>query len=97
MVAINIDGFHELDPKDPKVVEIGKFAVQEYNKQSKRILRFVQLFKAKSNDNLPEIKAEYTLIIGAQDNDVLSKFEAVVVEKFNSRRSLIAFKRIEGL
>ncbi|KAL3521863.1 hypothetical protein ACH5RR_014697 [Cinchona calisaya] len=96
MAAI-IDGFHKLGPKDPKVVEVGNFAVHEYNKQSKSKLKFEQVFKAAAYD-FAEIKTEYALIIGAKEHHAFNKFHAVVLENNNSGRLLIAFKKInEGL
>lgn len=95
-MATMIDGFHPLDPQDPKVVDVGNFAVHEYNKQSKSKLKFKNVFKAAGLD-VAGTKSEYALIIGAKEHHVFNKYGSVVLEEKNSTRVLVAFRMMEGL
>ncbi|KAK9089831.1 hypothetical protein Scep_028913 [Stephania cephalantha] len=45
---IRVGGFQPVDPKDPHVVEIARFAVDEHNKQAHTNLVFLEVFGAES-------------------------------------------------
>ncbi|CAA3017778.1 cysteine proteinase inhibitor 1-like [Olea europaea var. sylvestris] len=79
-------GFKPLDPKDPKVVEVAKFAIDEYNKEAKTNLTFQLVLKAASKETT------YTLIIEASNGSILDKYDAVVSLNGNSK-TLVAFKK----
>ncbi|KAF3484560.1 hypothetical protein F2Q69_00056795 [Brassica cretica] len=74
-------------------VEIGRFAIEEHNKQSKEILAFVKNVRGKEQyDN----GLRYTLIIATRNSDGVAKnYEAVVFERHVMQdRVLESFKEI---
>lgn len=68
------------DVKDPHIVEIGEFAVSEYNKQSKSGLKFVAVVSGESQ-TVSGVK--YRLVVAANDGSAgpSKNYEAIVVEK----------------
>ncbi|KAF8082346.1 hypothetical protein N665_0831s0009 [Sinapis alba] len=68
------------DVKDPQVIKIGQFAVFEYNKQSKSVLKFMNIvrgeFQIVSGIN-------YRLVVETNDgsNNVGTMYEAVVLDQ----------------
>ncbi|EOA28712.1 hypothetical protein CARUB_v10024940mg [Capsella rubella] len=68
------------DVKDPHIVEIGEFAVSEYNKQSKSGLKYV---KVVSGESQVVSGVNYRLLVAANDEvgGPSKNYEAVVFEK----------------
>ncbi|KAF8082348.1 hypothetical protein N665_0831s0011 [Sinapis alba] len=68
------------DVKDPHVIKVGQFAVFEYNKQSKSVLKFMNVvrgeFQIVSGIN-------YRLVVEANDgsNNMGTMYEAVVLDQ----------------
>ncbi|CAA2933836.1 serine threonine- kinase 2 19-like [Olea europaea subsp. europaea] len=83
-------GFKSLDPKDPKVVEVAKFAIDEYNKESKTSLKFQLVLKAASKETT------YTLIIEASNGSILEKYDAVKEANKRLRNGLRVGDEIKG-
>ncbi|XP_023520814.1 cysteine proteinase inhibitor 5-like [Cucurbita pepo subsp. pepo] len=66
------------DVKDPHIQEIGKFAVSEYNKQSKGALEFKDVVKGESQ---VVSGTNYRLVIEAKKGESIGKYQALVWEK----------------
>lgn len=79
----------ELDPSDPKVAEIAKFAVQEYDRLQKSDLTIRRVIRAGVTD-VPKQKI-YSLIVSAFDFLGENEYDAVVSESINGKK-LLAFK-----
>ncbi|KAL3521874.1 hypothetical protein ACH5RR_014708 [Cinchona calisaya] len=77
-VQIGDSIFVIVDPKDPAVIEIGKFAVDEQNKKAGTNLQFVEVATGLKL-NVPVINA-YALFIRANDGQQTQVYGAVVVE-----------------
>ncbi|KAL2454196.1 Cysteine proteinase inhibitor 5 [Abeliophyllum distichum] len=82
-------GFKPLDPKDPKVVEVAEYTINEHNKEVKSNLKFDHVLKA---DFQVAKETTYSLIIVASDGSTLSNYEAVVLLNGDSKK-LVAFKK----
>ncbi|KAG2301986.1 hypothetical protein Bca4012_060323 [Brassica carinata] len=95
--AVRTGGWSPItDVKDPHVVEIGKFAVSEYDKQSKAGLKYVEVV---SGETQIVSGMNYRLIVavnegvGIAGNGENKKYEAVVWEKPGLKSmSLTSFK-----
>ncbi|KAF8082353.1 hypothetical protein N665_0831s0016 [Sinapis alba] len=63
------------DVKDPHVIKIGQFAVFEYNKQSKYVLKFMNIVRV--------FGINYRLVVEANydSNNVGTMYEAVVLDQ----------------
>ncbi|XP_027166651.1 uncharacterized protein LOC113766686 [Coffea eugenioides] len=85
------DGFRALDPEDPLVVTIGKFAVDENNKQKKENIRFENVLKAASQQS--GAKTEYGLLIKAAENGTSNTYAAVVLDSKDSGKELVGFRK----
>ncbi|KAL3521878.1 hypothetical protein ACH5RR_014712 [Cinchona calisaya] len=70
--------FNILNPKDPAVIEIGKFAVEEHNKKAGTNLEFVEVATGLKL-HVPVINA-CALLIRANDGQQTQVYGAVVVE-----------------
>ncbi|KAH9685368.1 hypothetical protein KPL70_013931 [Citrus sinensis] len=78
------------DPKEKHVMEIGQFAVMEYNKRSKSALKFESVEKGETQ---VVSGTNYRLILVVKDGPSTKKFEAVVLEKpWEHFKSLTSFK-----
>ncbi|ESR63117.1 hypothetical protein CICLE_v10017209mg [Citrus x clementina] len=78
------------DPKEKHVMEIGQFAVTEYNKRSKSALKFESVEKGETQ---VVSGTNYRLILVVKDGPSTKKFEAVVWEKpWEHFKSLTSFK-----
>ncbi|EEF31214.1 cysteine proteinase inhibitor 5 [Ricinus communis] len=78
---------------DPHVVEIGKFAVREYNKRSKTNLELKSIVKGESQ---VVAGTNYKLVLAVSGGDS-KKYEAVVWEKpWEKFRELTSFKPVRG-
>ncbi|KAL2495540.1 cysteine proteinase inhibitor 1-like [Forsythia ovata] len=78
------------DPKDPKVVELAKFAINEQNKEFKTNLKFDHVSKAATFQVVQ--KTTYVLIIFARDGSILGTYDAQVLLNGNSKK-LVAFSK----
>ncbi|KAK2977053.1 hypothetical protein RJ640_011664 [Escallonia rubra] len=77
--------------KDPKVKEIGEFAVSEHNKEAKASLKYEGVVKGETQ---VVSGTNYQLRIAAKDGDISGNYEAVVWDKpWNKFRQLTSFKR----
>ena len=85
------DAFRALDPNDPLVVTIAKFAVEENNKQKKENIQFATVLKAASQQI--GAKTEYGLLIKADENGTSNTYVAVVLDSKNSGRELVGFTK----
>ncbi|MQM15186.1 hypothetical protein Taro_048125 [Colocasia esculenta] len=75
--------------KDPHVLEIAEFAVEEYNKQAGKALVFVSVV---SGDQQVVAGTNYKLVIEAEDCGVIKTYEAVVYDKsWEKVRELTSF------
>ncbi|KAJ0081128.1 hypothetical protein Patl1_09733 [Pistacia atlantica] len=80
------------DPKDQHVVEIGQFAVSEYNSQSKTQLKFQQVVKGETQ---VVSGTNYRLVLAAKDGTTAKNYEAVVWEKpWEHFKNLTSFKPV---
>ncbi|GJW79296.1 probable inactive DNA (cytosine-5)-methyltransferase DRM3 isoform X1 [Tanacetum coccineum] len=83
-------GWKPIDASDPEVIGIGKFAVNEHNKEEKASLNFIKVVKGES-----QVVAgmKYNLTIKAADGSVDKNYEAVVWDKpWQKFRQLVSFK-----
>lgn len=82
------------DLNDPHIVEIGKFAVDEYNQRSKADLKLVKLEKGEQQ---VVSGMNYRLILEAKDGQASKKYQAVVWEKPGGKsRNLTSFVPVQG-
>ncbi|KAL2475729.1 cysteine proteinase inhibitor 1-like [Abeliophyllum distichum] len=81
--------FRPADPKDPKVVEVAEYAINEQNKEFKTNLKFDHVWKAAYQ---VVQKTTYALIIFARDGSTLGKYDAEVLLNGNSKK-LVAFSK----
>lgn len=80
------------DIKDPKVIEIGKFAVDEHNKDAKTKLEFVEIKLAKRQTKPTETTINYRMIIRVKDDGSDDFYVAEVSDKQKEKsRNLISF------
>ncbi|XP_059654879.1 cysteine proteinase inhibitor 1-like [Cornus florida] len=80
------------DPKSSLVQEIGAFAVNEHNKQTKTDLKFESV---DSGETQAVEGLNYRLILSANNGDASNKYEAVVWDKpWVHFRNLTSFKLI---
>ncbi|KAK9091923.1 hypothetical protein Syun_026834 [Stephania yunnanensis] len=91
---IRTGGFQPVDPKDPHVVEIARFAVDEHNKQAHTNLVFLEVFRAQSQI----VKGRYFKLTIRVANGTRRGFrtthEALVYEGLKGQRTLKYFKAI---
>ncbi|VVB08268.1 unnamed protein product [Arabis nemorensis] len=77
--AARVGGWSPItDVKDPHVVEIGEFAVSEYDKQSKSELKFVTVVRGETQ---VVAGTNYRLTVTANDGGKSKNYEALVWEK----------------
>ncbi|XP_022724248.1 cysteine proteinase inhibitor 5-like [Durio zibethinus] len=80
--------------KDPHVTEIAKFAVAEYNKQSKTSLKLLKVIKGETQ---VVAGTNYRLVLKATDGSATKAYEAVVWEKaWQNFRNLTSFNPVKG-
>ncbi|KAG8385835.1 hypothetical protein BUALT_Bualt03G0086500 [Buddleja alternifolia] len=80
------------DPKDHKVLEIAKFAVDEHNKLAKTNLRFQNVI----NGTMKVVGGRiYRFVISARDGNAPDNYLALVYEKpWQHSKFLISFKKV---
>ena len=86
--SLNPPGKFPVNPLDPKIVEIAKFAVSEHNKESKANLVYEKVVRGTWDwTSLRHSGIKYNLIISANDEvDGMSKmYEAIVMSIKNLR------------
>ncbi|KAG8365957.1 hypothetical protein BUALT_Bualt17G0026000 [Buddleja alternifolia] len=91
-----VGGWRPIDDlKNPQVVEIAKFAVEEHNKQAKTSLKFAAVVKGETQT---VAGTNYKLVISAKDGGAAAKnYEAVVWDKpWQKFRQLTSFEAIKG-
>ncbi|KAL2555910.1 Cystatin domain-containing protein [Forsythia ovata] len=80
------------DPGDPKVEEIGGFAVARYNMLAKTELEFEKVINGSIRDFSGR---NYRLVISAKNGDASNDYLAFVYEKlWNHHKFLISFKKL---
>ncbi|TYI23699.1 hypothetical protein ES332_A06G182800v1 [Gossypium tomentosum] len=82
------------DIKDPHVMEIAEFAVDEYNKQSNSSLILQKVVKGET-----QVVAgiNYRLVLKAKNGSMAKKYQAVVWEKsWLNFRNLTSFTLVKG-
>ncbi|KAF3628411.1 Cysteine proteinase inhibitor 5 [Capsicum annuum] len=81
------------DMKDPEVVEAGKFAVDEHNKEAKTVLEFQEVTKGESQ----VVRGiNYRLTISATDGDSLHNYLAKVwIKPGGKSKSLTSFEELK--
>lgn len=80
------------NPSDPDVVEIAKFAVSEYNKQSKTALKFEKVVKGETQ---VVSGTNYRLIVSVQNGANTEQYETIVWDKpWIHIRKLLSFKHL---
>lgn len=78
------------DVTDPKIVEIGKFSVDEHNKEDNASLEFKKVVKGESQ---VVAGTKYNLTITAADGSVENNYVALVWDKpWQKFRKLLSFK-----
>ncbi|XP_073061774.1 cysteine proteinase inhibitor 5-like [Primulina eburnea] len=95
-IKASFAGWQEIsNMTDPKVVEIGKFAVKEHNKRVNALLSFVSIVKGETQI---VNGINYRLIISATDAvaaNAESNYRVVVWDKsWKKERRLISFEKI---
>uniref|UniRef100_A0A3Q7G1E0 Cysteine proteinase inhibitor n=1 Tax=Solanum lycopersicum TaxID=4081 RepID=A0A3Q7G1E0_SOLLC len=74
-----------------EVIEIGKFAVDEHNKEAKTTLKFQKVIKG---ENQVVVGMNYRLVIEAKDGDSTHNYLAQVWDKPDNSKSLTSFKQL---
>jgi len=74
-----------------EVTKIGKFAVDEHNKEAKTTLEFQKVIKG---ENQVVEGINYRLVIEAKDGDSTHNYLAVVWDKPDKSKSLTSFKQL---
>ncbi|TMW96303.1 hypothetical protein EJD97_007611 [Solanum chilense] len=78
----NINLSQYVDPKDPKAIEIGKFALNEYNKKKKSNCQFKQLYEVTTFPSDDGVLYEL-LIIGDEWDTIVKHLADVLVRSNN--------------
>ncbi|KAL2495550.1 cysteine proteinase inhibitor 1-like [Forsythia ovata] len=74
------------DPKDPKVVEVAEYAIDEHNKEAKINLKLDHVLKAALQETT------YSLVIASRDGTTLDNYDVVVLVNGDSKK-LATFKK----
>ncbi|KAK9089824.1 hypothetical protein Scep_028906 [Stephania cephalantha] len=81
-VGNKLGGFKLVDPRDPHIVEIGRYAVDEYNKQAHKSLVFKSVIQAQ----VQIVNGRnYKVTIRVADGGT---YEALVYEALNGQKTL---------
>lgn len=84
-----VGGWKPVNPSDPLVIEIGKFAVDEYNKEVNMALKYENVVNGKSQ---VVAGVKYNLTIKAADGIFVKNYQAIVWDKpWKKSRQLISF------
>ncbi|KAL7130412.1 hypothetical protein ABFS83_13G132300 [Erythranthe nasuta] len=87
--GINL-GFVPINPEDPKVVAIAKFAIEEYNKERNANLVYATVYEALYAEDAQGTR-KYALVVAATDNKVLNDYSVSVVVAKGSQK-VVAFQ-----
>lgn len=78
--------------KATAVIDIGKYAIDEHNKEAKTALKFEDIV---SGENQVVAGMNYKLVIVALDGSASNQYEAVVYERsWEQYRNLTSFKKL---
>ncbi|KAG8385833.1 hypothetical protein BUALT_Bualt03G0086300 [Buddleja alternifolia] len=81
-------GFVPLDRNDPKMIELAKFAIDEYNKEHNTKLVYTSLFEAISTESAQG--TTYGLVVAATDNTGLNDYSVkVLVDKEDDKKIIV--------
>lgn len=85
----NINLSQIVDPKDPKAIEIGKFALNEYNKKKQHNCQFKQLAEVTTSPSGDGVL--YDLLIIGNEWDTIYTHLAQVLVRSNNVMEVITF------
>ncbi|KAK9089827.1 hypothetical protein Scep_028909 [Stephania cephalantha] len=94
LLQIRVGGFKPVDPKDPHVVEIARFAVDEHNKQAHTNLVFLEVFGAESQIVKGRNFKLTIRVANGTRRGFRTTHEALVYEGLKGQRTLKYFKAI---
>ncbi|KAK9089830.1 hypothetical protein Scep_028912 [Stephania cephalantha] len=92
--TIRVGGFKPVDPKDPHVVEIARFAVDEHNKQAHTNLVFLEVFGAESQIVRGRNFKLTIVVANGTRRGFRTTHEALVYEGLKGQRTLKYFKGV---
>ncbi|PWA77902.1 Cystatin [Artemisia annua] len=88
--GVPVGDWRPVNPSDPSVIEIGKFAVDEHNKEANTALRYINVVNGKSQ---LEVGVKYNLTIQAADGTFGKNYQAVVRDMpWRKSRVLLSFE-----
>ncbi|KAL9146778.1 hypothetical protein ABFS82_13G133100 [Erythranthe guttata] len=87
--GINL-GFLPINPEDPKVVAIAKFAIEENNKEHNANLVYTTVYEALYAEDAQGTR-KYALVVAATDDKVLNDYSVSVVVAKGSQK-VVAFQ-----
>ncbi|KAK4725111.1 hypothetical protein R3W88_027890 [Solanum pinnatisectum] len=79
----------DVDPKDPKVIEIAKFALNEFNKKETHNYQLREVDEVTTFPNVDGVS--FHLHITTNEFDTISYHLAIVVVRSNNVKKLVAF------
>ncbi|CAI9118033.1 OLC1v1019535C1 [Oldenlandia corymbosa var. corymbosa] len=86
------ENYRSLNASDPAVVAVGQFAVDEYNKASKKAVKFDSVIWA-AGQTFGGNNYEFAVVIKGEEGNVAYRYSAIVLDKKDSPRKLLGFKR----
>ncbi|KAK9089829.1 hypothetical protein Scep_028911 [Stephania cephalantha] len=94
---IRVGEFQPVDPKDPHVVEIARFAVDEHNKQAHTNLVFLEVFGAESQIVKGRNFKLTIRVANGTRRGFRTTHEALVYEGLKGQRTLKYFKAVVSI
>ncbi|KAG5609213.1 hypothetical protein H5410_020494 [Solanum commersonii] len=93
-IVINGDDWVDIpNVQDPKIVEVGRFAIHEINKEAKTELVFLKVIAGQSQIKSTEATINFKLLISALDRDSPHYYQVMVSDKERGKsRNLTSFK-----
>ncbi|XP_015163949.1 cysteine proteinase inhibitor 5-like [Solanum tuberosum] len=93
-IVINGDDWVDIpNVQDPKIVEVGRFAIHEINKEAKTELVFLKVIAGQSQIKSTEATINFKLLISALDRDSPHYYQVMVSDKEQGKsRNLTSFK-----
>ncbi|KAK9105412.1 hypothetical protein Scep_022256 [Stephania cephalantha] len=83
-------GWQDVNPKDPHIVEIGRYAVDEHNKEANKSMKLKSVVKGESQ---VVAGVNYRLIVAAAHLKNVHNYQAVVYERaWEGFRNLTSFR-----
>nr|AEQ54768.1 cysteine proteinase inhibitor CPI-3 [Coffea canephora] len=87
-----VGGWSKADPKDPEVLENGKFAIDEHNKEAGTKLEFKTVVEAQKQ---VVAGTNYKIVIKALDGTASNLYEAIVwVKPWLKFKKLTSFRKL---